>query len=133
MSKTNPQPPYRLRLRVLAAHAALGTLADEDRRLLYDLLIHLADGRSTEAFFGIVNPSHRPTSPAVEQKVFDVCLAMAPKAAGGEGLIRARAIRRVAEIHKVDEDNINEALKAPRGQELYRQFSKDFRGEEQGD
>lgn len=133
MSKTNPQPPYRLQLRVLAALAARGTLADSDRQLLHDLLIHLADGGRTEDFFEIANPSHRPRDPVVDQQIFDVCLAMAPKAAGGEGLRRAKAIRSVAEIHKVDDDKINERLKSPRGKDLYRKFSKVFRGDEQGD
>lgn len=126
MSKTNPHPPYRLRLRLLATQNALGNLADTDARLLYDLLIHLADGGKAEDFFGGGNPAHRPTSPAVEQRVFDVCLAMAPKVAGGEGLSREQAISSVASIHKVDDDVIKDNLKSTRGKKLYERFFKAF-------
>lgn len=133
MSKTHPQPPYRLRLRLLAAQNALGNLADTDKRLLYDLLIHLADGGKTEDFFGGGNPAHRPTSAAVEQRVFDVCLAMASEVAGGEGLSREQAISSVAGIHKVDDDVIKDNLKSTRGKKLYERFSKAFHYGDQGD
>jgi hypothetical protein len=133
LSKTNPYPSYRLRLRLLAAQACYDNLSIPDKRLLYDLLVHLADGGKTEDFFGGGNPAHRPTSAAVEQRVFDVCLAMAPEAAGGEGLSREQAISRVAIIHKVDNERINSNLKSSRGKKLYEQFSKHFLNGDQGD
>lgn len=133
MSKTNPHPPYRLRLRLLAAQNALGTLSDTDKRLLHDLLVHLADGGKTEDFFGCHIPAHRPTSAAVAQRVFDVCLAMAPEGAGGEGLTRAQAISSVAKIHGIDDEVISDNLKSTRGKKLYERFSKAFLKGGQGD
>ena len=122
MGKTNPQPPYRLRLRLLAVHNDVNNLSEDDRKMVSALLRHLADGGTTEDLFGVSNPAHRPTSPAVEQRVFDVCLAMAPEEFGGEGLKRAEAIRKVATDHKIDEKKMIESLKTPRAKQLYSYF-----------
>jgi hypothetical protein len=133
LSKTNPYPAYRLRLRLLAAQAWYNNLSTTDKRLLYDLLVHLADGGKTEDFFGGSNPAHRPTSAAVEQRVFDVCLAMAPELSGGEGLKKDQAIISVAKIHGVDAEVIRDNLKSTRGKKLYERFSKAFLKSDQGD
>ena len=133
MSKTNPYPSYRLRLRLLAVQACYDNLSIPDKRLLYDLLLHLADGGTTEDFFGSGNPAHRPPSAALEQRVFDVCFAMAPEMAGGEGLSRAQAISSVAKIHGVDDEVIKGNLKSTRGKKLYEGFSKAFLKDGQGD
>jgi|LauGreDrversion4_2_1035121.scaffolds.fasta_scaffold49989_2 hypothetical protein len=122
MGKTNPQPPYRLRLRLLAVHNDVNNLSEDDRKMVSALLRHLAGGGATEDFFGVGNPAHRPTSPAVEQRVFDVCLAMTPKEFGGEGLKRAEAIRKVATDHKIDEKKMIEILKMSRAKQLYTYF-----------
>ena len=133
MNKTNPQPQYRLRLRILAVHNDANILSNKDRQLISDLLRHLADGGNTEEFFGISTPRHRPTSSAIEKRVFDVCLAMAPEAMGGKGLNRAKAISEVALIHKIDDERIIENLKSPRGKELFLKYTRTFRRNEQGD
>jgi hypothetical protein len=133
LSKTNPQPPYRLRLRLLAVHNEGNNLSDTDRQLISDLLRHLADGGNTEEFFGISSLRHRPTSPTVEQRIFDVCLAMAPKEEGGNGLSREQAISSVAKDHKIDDQKIKENLKSTRGKELYKRFSSVFLKANQGD
>ena len=133
MSKTNPQPPYRLRLRLLAVHNDGNNLSDTDRQLISDLLRHLADGGNTEEFFGISSLRHRPTSPTVEQRIFDVCLVMAPKEKCGDGLSREQAISSVASIHEVDNDVIKDNLKSTRGKKLYERFSKAFLKGDQGD
>ena len=133
MSKTNPQPPYRLRLRLLAVHNDGNNLSDTDRQLISDLLRHLADGGNTEEFFGISSLRHRPTSPTVEQRIFDVCLVMAPKEKGGDGLSREQAISSVASIHEVDNDVIKDNLKSTRGKKLYKRFSSIFLKAHQGD
>ena len=133
MSKTNPQPPYRLRLRLLAVHNDGNNLSDTDRQLISDLLRHLADGGNTEEFFGISSLRHRPTSPTVEQRIFDVCLVMAPKEKGGDGLSREQAISSVASIHEVDNDVIKDNLKSTQGKKLYKRFSSIFLKAHQGD
>jgi hypothetical protein len=133
LSKTNPQPPYRLRLRLLAVHNDGNNLSDTDRQLISDLLRHLADGGNTEEFFGISSLRHRPTSPTVEQRIFDVCLVMAPKEKGGDGLSREQAISSVASIHEVDNDVIKDNLKSTRGKKLYKRFSSIFLKAHQGD
>lgn len=51
---------------------------------------------------------------------------MAPKEFGGEGLIKAEAIRRVAEEHNIDDDKIIDNLKTKRGKALYDKFSAVF-------
>lgn len=133
MSKTNPQPPYRLRLRLLAVHNDANNLSDTDRQLISDFLRHLGNGNTTEEFFGISNPAYRPTSSTVEQRIFDVCLAMAPKEEGGNGLSREQAISSVAKDHKIDDQKIKENLKSTRGKELYKRFSSVFLKANQGD
>ncbi len=126
MSKTNPSPPYRLRLRLLAVHNDNNNLSDDDRKLVSSLLQHLAEGKNTADFFGVNNPSHRPTSPIVDQRIWDVCMAMAPKEFGGYELTKAEAIRYVASEHKIDEEKLVDNLKSKRGKALYEQYSTVF-------
>ena len=133
MSKTNPSPSYRLRLRLLAAQNDTNNLSDKDRKLVSDLLRHLANGATTEDFFGANNPAHRPTSPAVDQRIFEVCLAMAPREMGGEELNKTQAINSVAKIHKIDDERIIENLKSSRGKKLYDRFTSAFSKNPQGD
>jgi hypothetical protein len=123
MNKNNLPAPYKLQLRLLAVYSDTNTLSRADRSLLSALLRHLAEGKPTDEFFDFKKAAHRPRTGRVEQRIWDICLSMAPKSVGGNGLTRAQAIRQLAEDQGLPEDTFIESLKTKCGKALYKEFN----------
>lgn len=122
MKKNNLSPPYKLRLRLIAVYNDTDNLSPADKSLISALLRHIADGKPADDFFGVKKAAHRPRTGNIEQRIWDVCLSMAPKNMGGDGLNRASAIQCVAQEHKIADSTLIESLKTKTGRALYREF-----------
>ena len=125
--KTHTQKPYRLKLRVIASKIEAGVEDGVDRGLVVDLLRFLADGNTVDDYFGVINPAHRPPNPSVEQRVFDLCLLMAPTQYGGRGLKKVQAIAEVARIYNISVDTLEDQLRSPRGRLLYKKYRAELK------
>lgn len=112
------KPKYRYQLRVLAGKFETGSLTQSERAGLSKLLRGLAEGFSVEEMFGDPTPPHRPTSVALEQRIFDVAVLMRPKIHGGEGLTKANAIEKVAALFHVTVNTIEDDYKSERGKKI---------------
>lgn len=124
MSKTNPQPKYRLTLRLLAVQLEASNLTAEQRTMLGSLLRHLGDGCTVEDFFDLKPKAHRPETARLEQRIFDVMLLRSPREMGGENLSLKAAIERVAQAHSVQFQTVESDYKSTRGKALRDSFKK---------
>lgn len=127
VKKTPTQKPYRLKLRVIASRMEEGGEDGADRGLVVDLLRFLADGNTVDDYFGVINPAHRPPNPLNEQRIFDLCLLMAPAHIGGRRLKGVQAIAEVARIYNISVDTLEEHLRSPRGRLLYKKYRAELK------
>lgn len=112
------KPKYRFLLRVLAGKLETGSLTQTDRVGLAKLLRGLGEGFSVSEILNEPTESHRPTSMALEQRIFDVAVLMVPKKHGGGGLTKAKAIEQVAELTHVTVNTIEDDYKSARGKKI---------------
>lgn len=127
VKKTPTQKPYRLKLRVIASMMEEGVEDGADRGLVIDLLRFLADGNTVDDYFGVINPAHRPPNPLNDQRIFALCLLMAPAHIGGRRLKRVQAIAEVARDYKIEVDKLEEHLRSPRGRLLYKKYRDELK------
>ena len=112
------KPKYRYQLRVLAGKLETGSLTKSERAGLAKLLRGLSEGFSVHEIFNEPTEPHRPTSMALEQRIFDVAVLMRPKKHGGGGLTKAKAIEQVAELTHVTVNTIEDDYKSARGKKI---------------
>ena len=112
------KPKYRYLLRVLAGKLETGSLTQSERAGLAKLLRGLSEGFSVQEMLDEPTEPHRPTSKALEQRIFDVAVLMRPKKHGGEGLTKAIAIEQVAELSHVTVNTIEDDYKSARGKKI---------------
>ena len=120
----NSSNPMRFPLRILAAKVERSGLTKEEANGLAKALRLLADGQSIDQIFGIKNPAHRPQSPKVNQRLFDLEMLKLPRQHGGEGLKLEDAVAEISRLHNVSESTVWDNYKSPLGKVIRAEVKK---------
>jgi hypothetical protein len=114
----------RFPLRILAAKVERNLLTEQEVVGLAKVLRLLADGQSIDQIFGIKNPAHRPQSPDVNQRLFDLEMLKLPRKHGGEGLKLEDAVAEISKLHHVSEHTVWDNYKSPLGKAVRAEVKK---------
>lgn len=115
--KSSPLP-YRWPLIRLSMHVRAGTLSEQEREQLANILLQLGYGKPLNQVLGVRRG--RPGDPARDEWVYEIAIATLPPAKGGRGLTVQQATEEQAEKRNKSYETVEKAWKSLRGQVIRR-------------
>jgi hypothetical protein len=112
------RPTYAWDLIRLSMHVRSGTLDDDDRERLANILLQLGYGKTLNEVMGVRRG--RPVDPSKDEWVYEIAIASLPLAKGGRGITIEQAIAEEADKRGKAFDTVEKAWKSKRGRAMRR-------------